>query len=115
MRRHLLVSAVLLVFLSAANGFTQVINATLSGTVSDASGAFIPGTEITAIHTGTGLVSLGDNVHIAGNLLLKGGSGSAYILADRGTPSSPSGNAANIKVTDSAGTVIGYILVYTNP
>ena len=57
MRRHLLVSAVLLVFLSAANGFTQVINATLSGTVSDASGAFIPGTEITAIHTGTGVAS----------------------------------------------------------
>src|SRR5438876_6016182 len=37
-------------------GLAQVgINATLSGTVSDASGALIPGVEVTATHTGTGV------------------------------------------------------------
>src|SRR5207244_634248 len=46
-----------LCFFFALNGFAQVINATLSGTVSDPSGAFIPGTEITATHTGTGVAS----------------------------------------------------------
>ncbi|MBI2149473.1 MAG: carboxypeptidase regulatory-like domain-containing protein, partial [Acidobacteria bacterium] len=40
-----------------SNGFAQVINATLSGTVSDASGALIPGVEITATQTGTGVIS----------------------------------------------------------
>jgi hypothetical protein len=47
----------LLCLLFAASGTAQVINATLSGTVSDASGAFIPGTEITATNTGTGVIS----------------------------------------------------------
>jgi hypothetical protein len=41
----------------AINGFTQVINATLSGTVTDATGALIPGVEITATETETGVVS----------------------------------------------------------
>src|SRR5438094_8110537 len=41
----------------AMNGFAQVINATLSGTVSDATGALIPGVEITATQTRTGVVS----------------------------------------------------------
>jgi len=35
----------------------QVINATLSGTVTDATGALIPGVEITATETETGVVS----------------------------------------------------------
>lgn len=48
---------VLLCLFFALNGFTQVINATLSGTISDASGALIPGVEITARHTGTGVAS----------------------------------------------------------
>src|SRR2546428_8778047 len=41
----------------ALNGFAQVINATLSGTVTDATGALIPGVEITATQTETGVVS----------------------------------------------------------
>src|SRR5216117_1922038 len=43
--------------LFAMSGFAQVINATLSGTVTDASGALIPGVEITAKNTDTGVVS----------------------------------------------------------
>ena len=41
----------------AIDGFAQVINATLSGTVTDATGALIPGVEITATETETGVVS----------------------------------------------------------
>src|SRR6058998_533438 len=43
--------------LFAMSGFAQVINATLSGTVTDATGALIPGVEITATQTETGVVS----------------------------------------------------------
>lgn len=53
------IKAVLVVCLFfGASGFAQVINATLGGTVSDASGALIPGVEITAKHTDTGVVSM---------------------------------------------------------
>ena len=38
-------------------GSAQFVNATLSGTVSDSTGALIPGVEITATHAGTGVVS----------------------------------------------------------
>ena len=48
-------AVVCLVF--AMDGFAQVINATLSGTVTDATGALIPGVEITATETETGVVS----------------------------------------------------------
>src|SRR2546426_8604159 len=41
----------------AMDGLAQVINATLSGTVTDATGALIPGVEITATETETGVVS----------------------------------------------------------
>ena len=41
----------------AMDGFAQVINATLSGTVTDATGALIPGVEITATQTETGVLS----------------------------------------------------------
>src|SRR5947207_15334579 len=41
----------------AIDGFAQVINATLSGTVTAATGALIPGVEITATETETGVVS----------------------------------------------------------
>lgn len=51
------VAAVLLSLIFALSGWTQVINATLSGTVSDSSGALIPGAEITAKQTSTGVVS----------------------------------------------------------
>jgi hypothetical protein len=47
----------ILVLLAAASARSQVINATLSGTVSDSSGALIPGVEISARHTETGVVS----------------------------------------------------------
>jgi hypothetical protein len=49
-------AAVVCLFFAMA-GFAQVINATLSGTVSDATGALIPGVEITATETETGVVS----------------------------------------------------------
>src|SRR5437762_2761317 len=54
---HVLVIVVLFSF-STLSGFAQVgINATLSGTVSDATGALIPGVEVTARNTGTGVAS----------------------------------------------------------
>src|SRR5262252_4742235 len=37
--------------------FSQSTNATLGGTVQDATGAFIPGVTITATNTGTGIVT----------------------------------------------------------
>src|SRR3954464_1094577 len=57
MKRQVVRSA-LVVFLFAMNGFSQVsINASLSGTVADVSKALIPGVEVTATNTGTGVVS----------------------------------------------------------
>src|SRR5580765_4789748 len=51
-------AAVLLVCLVfSINTFAQTTNATLGGTVSDASGALIPGVMITATNTGTGIVN----------------------------------------------------------
>ena len=50
-------AAIVVCLFLAANGFGQVINATLSGTVSDTSGALIPGVEVTAKHTETGVAS----------------------------------------------------------
>jgi hypothetical protein len=40
-----------------ANAFAQTTNATLGGTVTDASGALIPGVTITATNTQTGIVN----------------------------------------------------------
>jgi len=59
MMKRLHVSVMVLVFLfSGVSGFAQVgINATLSGTVSDSTGALIPGVEVTAKNTDTGVVS----------------------------------------------------------
>src|SRR5438093_12461737 len=60
--RHITATAVCcLAMLSAglSTGFGQTgINATLSGAVTDASGALIPGVEITATNTGTGVVGM---------------------------------------------------------
>ena len=58
MRKYFLRSAMVVVFLFfGGNGLAQVINATLSGAVSDPSGALIPGVEITAKKIDTGVVS----------------------------------------------------------
>src|SRR5262245_54209624 len=57
MKRLCVGAAIGLCLLFGTHGFGQVINATLSGGVSDASGALIPGVEIKATHTGTGVVS----------------------------------------------------------
>jgi hypothetical protein len=50
-------AAILVCIFFATSGVAQVINATLSGTISDGSGALIPGVEVKATHTGTGIVS----------------------------------------------------------
>ncbi len=55
--RRVFAPAVLLALVVASNGLAQVINAALSGTVSDVSGALIPGVEVSARHTETGVVS----------------------------------------------------------
>src|SRR5262245_53937679 len=57
MKKALIAVAMLLILLSSANTFTQTSNATLGGTVSDASGALIPGVSITATNTQTGIVT----------------------------------------------------------
>jgi hypothetical protein len=51
MRKFQIATAVMLCLFVGATGFAQVINATLTGTVSDPTGAFIPGVEINATHT----------------------------------------------------------------
>src|SRR6266571_4196178 len=56
--KNVLVSAVVfLVIVLSTHTFAQTSNATLGGTVSDASGALIPGVTITATNTGTGIVT----------------------------------------------------------
>src|SRR6476660_3133895 len=58
MRRGYTYAAVgLLCLLLCASGFGQSINATVGGTVSDASGALIPGVTVTATNTATGIVN----------------------------------------------------------
>src|SRR2546428_1655500 len=56
MRKFWTATLVLCLVLSL-NAFSQSTNATLGGTVQDASGAFIPGVTITATNTGTGIVT----------------------------------------------------------
>src|SRR6516225_7524052 len=58
MWRKTFVAALLLCsLLVSLNAFSQSTNATLGGTVADASGAFIPGVTVTATNTATGIVS----------------------------------------------------------
>src|SRR5689334_19743644 len=57
MKRRAITAAMSVYLCFAPVCFGQVINAALSGTVSDASGALIPGVEIAATHTGTGVAS----------------------------------------------------------
>ena len=52
-----LVFALACCFIVSSIGYGQVINATLSGTVSDPSDALIPGASVAATNTGTGVVS----------------------------------------------------------
>ncbi len=59
MKRHCLAALIVCLALGT-HGFAQVgINGTLSGIVSDASGALIPGVEVTAKHVDTGVTSTG--------------------------------------------------------
>src|SRR5947207_6403964 len=55
--KRLFVVAALLCSVLFTNTFAQTTNATLGGTVSDASGALIPGVTVTATNTQTGIVS----------------------------------------------------------
>ena len=57
MRKHILATVLFTVLFLTGLGLSQVINATLSGTVTDASAALIPGVEIAATNTNTGIVS----------------------------------------------------------
>ncbi|MCL4797526.1 MAG: hypothetical protein KJZ84_23380 [Bryobacteraceae bacterium] len=50
-----------------------------------------------------------------GELILAGGSGNGYRLAEIAPASSPSGWAGMLKVKTPAGTTLGYILLYSNP
>ena len=54
MRKSLVVGALLVSLLVSSYGFGQV-NATLTGTVSDSSGALIPGVDVTAKNINTGI------------------------------------------------------------
>src|SRR5437868_5014565 len=57
MRKLTAAVAVFVCLMSVHHASAQTSNATLGGTVSDASGAFIPGVMITATNTATGIVT----------------------------------------------------------
>jgi len=50
-----------------------------------------------------------------GELILAGGAGNGYRLAELTSATNPSGWAGVLKVKTPAGTTLGYILLYTNP
>jgi hypothetical protein len=56
MKVRFLLAAALLCFMAGTYGLAQTANATLGGTVSDASGALLPGVTVTATNTQTGVV-----------------------------------------------------------
>src|SRR5438477_4231611 len=56
-KRFLIPAALLLCLVLSSYSFSQTANATLGGTVSDASRALIPGVTITATNTGTGIIT----------------------------------------------------------
>ncbi|HYR83803.1 MAG TPA: carboxypeptidase regulatory-like domain-containing protein [Terriglobia bacterium] len=58
MRRRGAAAVTLIFLVLSAHAFGQTSNATLGGTISDASGALIPGVTITATNTGTGIVTM---------------------------------------------------------
>ena len=51
----------------------------------------------------------------AGELIIAGGSGNGYCLAELMSASNPSGWSGVLKVKTAAGTTLGYILLYSNP
>jgi len=55
-RTRLILTTALMSLTISTFGFSQTTNATLGGTVTDASGALIPGVTVTVTNTGTGLV-----------------------------------------------------------
>src|SRR5262245_50335243 len=57
MRKSLVTAIGLPCLVLAAHSFAQTSNATLGGTVSDATGALIPGVSITTTNNGTGIVN----------------------------------------------------------
>src|SRR5262245_25546397 len=57
MRKPVVFTAALLCFALIPNLFAQTANATLGGTVTDSTGALIPGVTITATNTQTGIVT----------------------------------------------------------
>src|SRR5215468_8024538 len=57
MQAYSLRAGIIVWLLFGTSAFAQVINASLSGTVSDPSGALIPGVEITAKQTETSVIS----------------------------------------------------------
>src|ERR1041384_4138462 len=56
-RKSVYAVCVLLCLFLSINGFGQSVNATVGGTVADATGALIPGVTVTATNTGTGIAS----------------------------------------------------------
>src|SRR5688572_14305606 len=57
MRKLLLAAVALLSAVMPAHAFAQTSNATMGGTVSDATSALLPGVSITATNSGTGIVT----------------------------------------------------------
>src|SRR6266403_1731802 len=57
MRQRVFAGLVFLLLVLSTHIFAQTSNATLGGTVSDATNALIPGVSITATNTGTGIVT----------------------------------------------------------
>src|SRR5688500_6619221 len=57
MKVRFLAAAALLCFVAGPYGLAQTANATLGGTVSDATGALLPGVSVTATNTQTGVVN----------------------------------------------------------
>src|SRR2546430_2729525 len=57
MRKLTIAAAILLCCVGVTGAFAQTTNATVGGTVADASGAFIPGVSVTATNTQTGIVN----------------------------------------------------------
>ena len=56
-RLFVVLTVLLLILVLSVQAFSQSSNASLSGTVADASGAVIPGVKITATNTGTGVIN----------------------------------------------------------
>jgi len=50
-----------------------------------------------------------------GELIIAGGSGNGYRLAELMSATNPSGWAGVLKVKTPSGTTLGYILLYSNP